>query len=239
MSFCGKCYKWGYFPETKRYDVDNLISDKEKNKLLWCGRLIDWKHPELAVQTAVRLRDAGYDFSLDIIGSGDMETALKELITEHRLEDKVRLLGSMPPEKTREHMEKAQIFLLTSDRQEGWGAVLNEAMNSGCAVIASSAAGSVPFLLKDGMNGCVFPSGSAAELYEKVRALLDDSALTKKIGKAAYETIISLWNADTAAQRFFSCAESFCRGNTAFSDYSEGPLSRAELLGDNWFESDS
>ena len=49
-------------------------------------------------------------------------------------------------------MEKSEIFLFTSDKGEGWGAVLNESMNSACAVVASHAIGSVPFLLKDGEN---------------------------------------------------------------------------------------
>ena len=34
-------------------------------------------------------------------------------------------------------MEKADIFLFTSDRREGWGAVANEAMNSACALVVS------------------------------------------------------------------------------------------------------
>jgi hypothetical protein len=37
----------------------------------------------------------------------------------------------MPPEEVRVHMEQSNIYLFTSDFGEGWGAVLNEAMNSG------------------------------------------------------------------------------------------------------------
>ena len=45
------------------------------------------------------------------------------------------------------YMESSHIFLLfTSDRNEG--AALNESMNSGCAVVASDAIGSVPYLMR-------------------------------------------------------------------------------------------
>ena len=231
-TFRGKCYRWGYFPETKRYDIKKLIAQKNPQKILWCGRLIDWKHPELAVETAARLRNADVDFSMDIIGSGAMESELRKQIEDHGLADRVKLLGSMPPQKTREHMERAGILLFTSDRQEGWGAVLNEAMNSGCAVVASSAAGSVPFLLKDGENGFTF-SGDASELLVKTRALLQDPALSARFGKAAYDTVSALWNAKTAAARFLQFAERVSAVKTIPEAYESGPLSQAPILKDN------
>ena len=50
-----KFYKWGYFPNTKQYDIEKLLKNKENNqpiKLLWAARFIDWKHPELVVELA-------------------------------------------------------------------------------------------------------------------------------------------------------------------------------------------
>ena len=230
-TFSGRRFCWGYFPETKQYDIKKLIAQKDPRKILWCGRLIDWKHPELAVMTAAGLRDDGVDFSMDIIGSGVMEPMLRQQIVEAGLDDRVRLLGSMPPQKTREHMEQAGILLLTSDRQEGWGAVLNEAMNSGCAVVASGAAGSVPFLLKDGENGFIF-SGDASELLVKTRALLRDPTLAARFGTAAYETVSDLWNAETAALRFARFAQSVSGGAPLPAAYKSGPLSPALVLKD-------
>ncbi len=231
-TFRGKCYRWGYFPETKRYDIKKLIAQKNPQKILWCGRLIDWKHPELAVETAARLRNAGVDFSMDIIGSGAMESELRKQIEDYGLADRVKLLGSMPPQKTREHMERAGILLFTSDRQEGWGAVLNEAMNSGCAVVASDAAGSVPFLLKNGENGFSFHSGDSAELFEKTRVILKQPALAAALGEAAYETISTTWNAETAARRLLQFAEYDCAEHSLPPAYESGPLSKAPIIRD-------
>ena len=49
--------------------------------------------------------------------------------------------------------------------QEGWGAVLNEAMNSGCACIASHAIGSAGFLIEHGENGFVYRDGDMDDFY--------------------------------------------------------------------------
>ena len=68
--FIDKSYKWGYFPETKHYDIKQLIGNKVDRTILWCGRLIDLKHPELAIEVAKRLKAEGYQFHLEFIGTG-------------------------------------------------------------------------------------------------------------------------------------------------------------------------
>ena len=154
-NFRGKAFKWGYFPETRRYDVAELMKRKlsavsaggkrPQTSILWVGRLIEWKHPDASIRLAEKLKHKGYEFELNIIGNGMMERQLREQICRKHLDDCVHMLGAMSPEEVREHMEAADIFLFTSDFNEGWGAVLNEAMNSACAVVASHAIGSVPF----------------------------------------------------------------------------------------------
>ncbi len=232
FTFRNRCFRWGYFPETKEHDIQKLIAAKDSRKILWCGRLIGWKHPELAVQTAVKLRDDGVDYSMDIIGSGEMEPLLRKQIADAELEDRVKLLGSMPPQRTREHMEQAGILLFTSDRQEGWGAVLNEAMNSGCAVVASSAAGSVPYLISNGQNGVVYPDGHNEQLYQSVKMLLQHPEQQETLGSAAHKTITELWNAETAAKRLIALADCLMKGNDPNELYQNGPCSKAPLFTD-------
>ena len=148
--FKNRTYKWGYFPALKKYDdVDALIEKKNKTEILWCGRFLKLKHADDVVFAASRLKKEGYDFTLKFIGSGEMEEQLKTMAEQMELTDRVQFLGTMDPDKVRENMEKAGIYLFTSDKQEGWGAVLNESMNSGCAVVASHLIGSVPFMIKN------------------------------------------------------------------------------------------
>lgn len=235
--FRGRCYQWGYFPETIRYaNIGELIGRKEKTTILWCGRFLDWKHPDDVLEAARRLRDAGYSFRFELIGTGEMEQPLKLQASEAGLLDKnVSFLGTMSPENVRRHMENAGIYLFTSDRREGWGAVLNEAMNSGCAVIASDAAGATPFLIKDGVNGSVYHSGSVQELYEKLRRLLDDTNLQSRLGSEAYRTITELWNAETAAKRLLQLSQTLLSGADASRLFADGPCSPAKPLREDWY----
>ncbi|MBO4213223.1 MAG: glycosyltransferase [Clostridia bacterium] len=223
-AYPNKTYKWGYFPEVKRYDdIDEVISRKKPNSILWCGRFLGWKHPEAAIYVAKKLKDDGIDFSLDMIGIGELEEKIKKETEKLGLADKVRLLGSMSPEKVREHMESTEIFLFTSDKGEGWGAVLNESMNSGCAVVANRAIGSVPYLLKDGENGMIY-GGKFDELYEKVKTLLESPKERRSIGAAAYRTLTDVWNAEAATERLLSLIENLKNGkDTPFMD---GPCSK-------------
>lgn len=238
FSFLNKSYKWGYFPETKRYeDIDRVIKCKKKNSILWVGRFIEWKHPEDVVLIAKRLKDEGYKFELNFIGIGELENELRSKIKQYGLTEEIHMLGSMQPESVREYMEQAQVFLFTSDRKEGWGAVLNEAMNSGCAVVASHAIGSVPFLIKDNKNGLVYESQNVDMLYEKVKYLLDHLEKTEYFGKSAYQTIVTEWNAEVAAKRLVNLAEHILAGEESPNLYLTGPCSKAEIIKDGWYQS--
>lgn len=225
--FRGRSYRWGYFPETRFYDIRALLAQKEAGSIFWAGRFLDWKHPDDALRVAAQLRDDDYNFTLRIAGAGVLEPQLRAMISELHLEGCVQLLGSLRPEQVRCEMERSRIFLLTSDRREGWGAVLNEAMNSGCAVVASDAVGATPFLVKDGVNGSVYHSGDTQELYEKVRRLLDDTAAQECFGKNAYETITDTWNAQVAAGRLCELIRVILAGDPSPKFYLEGPCSCA------------
>ena len=206
LTFLGKAYQWGYFTALKQYEsMDTLIGEKEKNSILWVSRFIELKHPELPIAVAKRLRDEGYDFTLSMIGTGELEEVTKQAVEANGLSDCVSFLGSMSPGEVRSYMEKNEIFLFTSDRNEGWGAVLNESMNSACAVVANRAIGSVPFLLRDGENGYTYDD--TEELYRKVKALLDDADTRRRMAKEAYATMVGEWNAENAAKKLLLLSE--------------------------------
>ncbi len=234
--FRGKAYKWGYFPQVKQYEneKDLMAGKSEMPVLLWVGRLIDLKHPEAIIEIAGRLKQAGCEFRLDIIGTGELENDLKKMVCSMQLEAQVRFLGAMKPEEVRTHMERANIYLFTSDFHEGWGAVLNESMNSGCAVVASHAIGSVPYLLKHGENGLIYKNGDLDDFYEKVKLLLEDRQLREKLGSCAYKTMTELWNAHVAAERFLQLSKAVCSRNDG-DLYHDGPCSRADVLENDWF----
>lgn len=226
LNYLGKTYKFGYFPEVKRYDdIDKLIRLKHRSdvSILWTARFIGLKHPEAPIRVAKRLKSEGYSFELNMIGNGVLEEQIRAMVEREGLSDRVHLLGSMNPAEVRKHMERSEIFLFTSDRNEGWGAVLNESMNSGCAVVASHAIGSVPYLIKDGENGLIYKSGKVDDLYQKVKYLLDHPNERAEMGKRAYQTMTDEWNADIAAERFVRLAEAILSGEKKPDFYQNGP----------------
>lgn len=208
--FKDKAFQWGYFPETKTYgDVEDLILTKEKNVILWVARFIELKHPEIAIMLAKHLKENGYHFKLDMIGTGPLLEDIKHQIVINKLTEHVHILGVMSPQEVRHRMEKSDIFIFTSDRHEGWGAVLNEAMNSACSVIANKQIGSVPFLISDQMNGFVYDDKNIDGLFFQVECLLKEPQAFYDVKKNAYFTIHSKWNSSMAATNFIAIASGF------------------------------
>lgn len=216
-NFKNRSFKWGYFPETREYkDLECIIKSKQQNSILWAGRLIEWKHPEIAIQIASGLQEEKIDFHLTIIGDGPLLKPLQDIIRKKGLEDQVTMTGAIPSESVRAYMEESEIFLFTSDRNEGWGVVLNEAMNSACAVIADDRIGSVPYLIENGVNGLKYSGGNSKELFEITKRMLKYSNDREKIAANAYSTILNEWNADNAAKRLVELCGSLSKDERVF-----------------------
>lgn len=225
-----KMFKWGYFPECKSYDEDELMAGKAPTELLWAARFIPLKHPELVVNLAQELRNEGKEFHITMLGDGELRPAIEKMIEEKKLQKYITLTGTKTPLQVREAMEKAAIFLMTSDRLEGWGAVMNEAMNSGCAVVADRMEGAALFLIKQGENGYWCQKPTAKGLARLVGNLLENQALREQIGRKAYHTIADLWNAEVAAGRLLQMCEELADGKEPRVTWAEGPCSKAEII---------
>ena len=245
-AYPGKMLRWGYFPEFIPYPDDDCHAQRLKRQdtqdvpvILWAGRFLELKHPEYALRLAADLRAKGIRFELRIVGGGDLEPSLKQEAENQKLTDCVHFLGYLKPEQVRTQMEQADIYLFTSDYKEGWGAVLNEAMNSGCAVVANRGLGAAPYLIKDGVNGFLYKNEDYQSFKNCVCRLLEDRKLCLETGKRAYETIRDSWNPDIAAGRLLRLIEKM----TAHMDEGkgvpkllemalpeEGPLSVAPIL---------
>lgn len=226
--FKKRTYKWGYFPENIKYDIKSLLQKKINNKkiqLLWVGRFLDWKHPEKAILVAKKLHDMKCEFTLKMVGTGEYFNKVEKMIKENGLLGKVELVGAVNYKKVRSFMEESNIFLFTSDYNEGWGAVLNEAMNSGCTVIASHAIGSVPFLIRNNYNGIIYNNNDINDLIAKVLHVFDNKDKQYEIGYNAYDTITSLWNAKKAVNNFLGLIDNLMKNKDVY--LLDGPCSKA------------
>lgn len=222
-AYHNKALKFGYFPEFIEYDnVHFMRENTTHTEILWAARFIDWKHPEMMVNLARELKNAAFDAHITMIGNGEL---FDEVVNSAKgLEDYISFAGSRTPKEVREAMLKADIFILTSDRQEGWGAVINEAMNSGCVTMAAKETGAAPYLLKNDVNGYKYRALSEAEVFNLVSELVANPAKRRRIGNNAYETIKTTWNAKVSAKRLL---EFINDENHSIDRYEEGPLSRA------------
>jgi glycosyltransferase involved in cell wall biosynthesis len=232
-AFPHKKLRWGYFPPLRTYkdgELQQIKNSAESEtgcvRLLWAGRFMDVKHPEMALRLAKDLHKKKVRFHLDMIGSGEKEAEYRSFVKDNGLSESVVFHGFMDPAQVRGYMEKARIFLFTSDHGEGWGAVLNEAMNSGCAVTAGAQAGGVPYLIKSGVNGYIYNGEDFTDFSAKVLHLIENKDFAQEMGARAYDGIAGLWNAQTAAERLLVFCRKIMSGEDPMEGLpAEGPLS--------------
>lgn len=220
-----KKFRWGYFPEIETEGFGTERCNPDVIKIMWAGRFIEWKKPDYALRVVADLTRKGYSVRLNMAGTGPMEQLLKGIAKEENIEDSINFCGSMPPADVRRHMRNADIFLFTSTREEGWGAVLNEAMGSGCAVVASSEAGSTNYLIDGENSGLVYRHNSYSECLAQTQSLCEDILCMDQLKVNAVKRIHNLWNYKVAAKRLIETSEAILSGHDIeYAD--DGPMSR-------------
>lgn len=226
-NFKGRAYKFGYFPSTEKIeDINKFMENKKKNSIIWVGRLIKLKNPEIILDVAEYLKNKKIDFSIDIIGDGELKEYLLEQINLRELYPYITLHGAVSLSKVRESMKKSSIFFTTSNKEEGWGAVVNEAMSSACCVVSSKYMGATNYLIKNKKNGYIFDYKEKKALFNIIEFCLLNDKERKQMGIEAYNTIDNLWNPEEAANRLANVIKNnFLEKENIF--YNDGPLSKA------------
>lgn len=225
-----RCYKWGYFTDVKELDPVSLWKNKKearpngnKVSILWVGRLIKLKHPETAILALHKLKAAGYSFDFNIVGDGPIAPMVRNLVNQLQMNDCVNLLGIKSTDEVRKYMEESEVFLFTSNHEEGWGAVINESMSCACAVVANSVIGAVPFLIKDKENGMIYSKGSVDSLVNCLVPLMESESYREQLGIAAYRTMSENWTPRKAAENLIKLIDSIQKGEE--NPIKEGPCS--------------
>ena len=95
--------------------------------------------------------------------------------------------------------------------------MLNEAMNSGCAMINQST------------NGLAYKNGDRKQLLSHVKYLATQSDIGEKMGRNAYETVKQTWNAKTASKALLDICEKLL-GNEQIHLPKNGPGSKAKVI---------
>ena len=158
-----------------------------------------------------------------MLGCGKYYDSISKKIKQRGLGDYVYQLGAVPANEVREYMNLADIFIFTSNRREGWGAVLNESMNSGCAVVANEKIGSAKSIILNGQNGLTYKSKK--QFKRALLYLANDETKRKELGKNAYDAVVGEWSAQCAADRFYDVAIALLNGSEA-PNYLSGPMKK-------------
>lgn len=229
-AYPNKLFKWGYFTKLRVYSDAFFWSMKPEGPLqiVWAGRFIPLKHPEYAIRLGKTLRKKGHVFRIHMLGGGELEPALRQETEREGLSDSVVFYGYTGPEQVRDVMEKCHIHLFTSNHLEGWGAVVNEGMNSGCVEVVDARVGAAPYLIRHGENGLLYRNGRYDEMEALVLDLFENWEARKDMGRAAYETIRDMWNAEYAAAALLRFTDRLRQGRIVPEE--EGPLSAAPII---------
>lgn len=222
--FQHKAFKWGYFPEVPPELKRVELHPEMLLELTWVGRVIDLKQPMQPILFAEFLLQNQIPFQLNFIGEGDQLLNIQNVVKKKGLSNNVKFLGTLPSEEVHKQMCSTDIYLFTSNQDEGWGAVLNEAMAAGCAVIASKLAGATTYLIRHKYNGIIY-DGTIEDLIKQGNIMINDRLLCNRLGAAAYDTMRELWNAPVAAKRLIELCDGLMNGY--IPEFTDGPCSQA------------
>ena len=190
-------FRFGYFPKTEMYTYEQL-QKADAGKLLWVGRFVDFKRPLMMLRAWKRMCDR---CTLTMVGSGKLHQKAKDYAEKHNLQ--VEFCGNISAEEVKEKMLSHGVLISTSHKGEGWGAVINEGMNRGCAVVCAEEIGCAGTLATND-NAVIFKTNSVKALRNAIQTAISRQ---KELGTAGYQTITSCFNADVAAERFFLVAQ--------------------------------
>jgi len=121
------------------------------------GRLVPKKGYDDLLEALRLLQQRGVEFTLNHIGSGELDDAVRRQIQALGLQSRVNLLGTLPRQEVLNYYQRSHCLVLAckvaaNGDRDGIPNVLVEAMAVGLPVI-STRVSAIPELVEDGVNG--------------------------------------------------------------------------------------
>jgi glycosyltransferase involved in cell wall biosynthesis len=142
--------------------------DEGRKRLVACARLIPHKRIDLAIDAFSAIAPERSEWDLVIIGDGPERAAL-EVRVPVGLKSRITWCGFIGEQSRISAIYRASHILICPSDLEPWGVVINEAAAAGLAIVASSAVGAAAELVRDGVNGRMFPAGRLPALIDALR----------------------------------------------------------------------
>jgi glycosyltransferase involved in cell wall biosynthesis len=174
-----RIYPWAYFVENRAQPITSRESSVLR--LLYLGRLIQRKRVDLLLRAISQLKIHHSAIALTIIGDGPESENLKKLARDLALTNLITFAPPLPHECVHEAMQKHDVLVLPTECDD-WGVVINEALQSGLAVITTENAGACE-LIENSHAGMVCKSSSSS-LSAAIQSMLNPDNLTAMQSRA-------------------------------------------------------
>lgn len=162
------------------------VHDRRTRLIAFSGRLTPQKDPLLFVDIARELAGEGYSFIM--LGSGELETEVRNRVATYGLEPVLKLHTGLSREAAFEMLRGASACVLTS-RWEGLPLVPLEAMAMGVAVVAAQVDSMVE-IIESGVNGFLVPGRSPRMFAAAIRILTTNHELHTSVEQCARNRIL-------------------------------------------------
>lgn len=180
---------WGNLPNMEV--IHNMLSfhseeiaPLENKRVLAIGRYTYQKGFDYLLDAWKIVHREKPDWTLDIVGDGELQAQLQEQIFNNQLGSSVCL---RPPTKKIEDIYKEASILVMSSRYEGLPMVLLEAESCGLPVVSFTCKCGPKDIVTDGMDGFLVPEADIDTLANRILLLMEDDKLRRDMGKAAKE----------------------------------------------------
>lgn len=160
------------FESLSRSKLDMDIEDKY---IISIGRLVARKGFEFLINTVNEIKDV----KLIILGEGPERENLQRQIKNLQLEDRIILVGNVNDEKKFQYLSNSDLYVLSSVH-EGFGIVLQEAMQVGLPIVATNNGGQVDFI-EEGINGYLVSYGDIENMKDRIHRIIYNRELSDKI----------------------------------------------------------
>ena len=166
----------------------NYFRKKEKNpnSILFVGRLeVAHKGTDFLIKALYYVKDKIPAIKLYIVGEGSSLNYLKELVSEHGLEDNIIFRGYVNENQLTEMYSRSEVLAMPSLR-EGMPMVLIEAMSAGLPIVAFDI-DCIAEALENGKYGILVKKGDVEGLADQIIKLLKDDELRAYYSKMSLE----------------------------------------------------
>jgi glycosyltransferase involved in cell wall biosynthesis len=164
--------------------------DPSRRRVIYSGRLDPGKRLDLVIDAFAAVAPDRPDWDLALVGGGPIEKELRDRVPPG-LSGRVHWLGFFDDQATISALYRAADVLVLASDKDAWASVINEGLAAGLAAVASDVVGAAAELVRDGVNGRVFPAGDLAALTACLRDVTAPEKYTAY--KAAAAAVLAEW----------------------------------------------